>query len=180
MDVVKPMHNRMLFKALQLRALQQIIVESTQSYEDSDNLVDDMVEASTTSESAAAAATSKLPNNSRQSLRHKLRLLSSLFTFAEIGQLLILDEDVETIIQSEKGISDDKSSKSKTQQVHVGYACDRSDMDPIVGVRWHKRNENYDLCESIPKSATILAVGENFTENPRPSARTQYRTTKRQ
>jgi hypothetical protein len=32
--------------------------------------------------------------------------------------------------------------------VHVGFTCDRSGMNPIVGPRWTKRNENYDLCDA--------------------------------
>ena len=31
---------------------------------------------------------------------------------------------------------------------HLGVKCDRSDMDPIVGMRFHLRGQNYDLCEA--------------------------------
>lgn len=31
---------------------------------------------------------------------------------------------------------------------HWGVTCDKSGMCPIVGNRWHKRGENYDLCEA--------------------------------
>lgn len=31
--------------------------------------------------------------------------------------------------------------------IHHGVSCDRSGMSPIVGVRWKKLEENYDLCE---------------------------------
>lgn len=34
------------------------------------------------------------------------------------------------------------------QAVHVGVTCDRSGQCPIVGNRYHKRGEDYDLCEA--------------------------------
>jgi len=32
--------------------------------------------------------------------------------------------------------------------VHHGVTCDRSGMNPIVGNRYHKRGQNYDLCQA--------------------------------
>ena len=32
--------------------------------------------------------------------------------------------------------------------VHFGVICDVSGMSPIIGPRYHKRNEDYDLCEA--------------------------------
>jgi len=32
--------------------------------------------------------------------------------------------------------------------VHYGVTCDRSGMNPIVGNRYHKRGQNYDLCQA--------------------------------
>lgn len=32
--------------------------------------------------------------------------------------------------------------------VHTGVTCDMSGMSPIVGNRWKKITENYDLCEA--------------------------------
>lgn len=35
-----------------------------------------------------------------------------------------------------------------TPVVHFGVLCDRSDMNPIIGTRWHLIGRNYDLCEA--------------------------------
>ena len=44
--------------------------------------------------------------------------------------------------------------------VHEGVRCDRSGMDPIVGIRYHLRGENYDLCQAeydkLPKLSKAL------------------------
>lgn len=48
---------------------------------------------------------------------------------------------------------------------HPGMTCDRSGMSPIVGVRYHLRGSDYDLCEaeyeklpSAQASATLMAA----------------------
>merc|ERR1719386_591688 len=38
------------------------------------------------------------------------------------------------------------SKSDKTAAVHHGVSCDVSGMNPIVGIRYKKRGENYDLC----------------------------------
>ena len=40
------------------------------------------------------------------------------------------------------------SSSDTTLGSHPGITCDRSGMSPIVGIRYHLRGEDYDLCQS--------------------------------
>ena len=42
---------------------------------------------------------------------------------------------------------DEDKKKQDSPVVHWGFTCDVSGMNPITGVRFHKRGENYDLCE---------------------------------
>lgn len=60
-------------------------------------------------------------------------------------------------IQVRENSSDDKKDtprpvqdedKKKQPVVHWGFTCDVSGMSPITGVRFHKRGEDYDLCEA--------------------------------
>merc|ERR1712054_224045 len=44
--------------------------------------------------------------------------------------------------------SDDSSDDSSDEVVHEGVECDASGMFPIVGVRYKKIGENYDLCQT--------------------------------
>ena len=37
---------------------------------------------------------------------------------------------------------------SVTIKGHAGFTCDRSGMNPIVGIRYNLRGENYDLCQA--------------------------------
>lgn len=39
-----------------------------------------------------------------------------------------------------------RGAPAQQQAVHFGVECDKSGMNPIVGPRFHKRGENYDLC----------------------------------
>jgi hypothetical protein len=39
-----------------------------------------------------------------------------------------------------------QSENEQAQVIHFGVTCDRSGMSPIVGPRFHKRGENYDIC----------------------------------
>jgi hypothetical protein len=34
------------------------------------------------------------------------------------------------------------------QSIHRGFSCDKCAMQPILGTRWQKRKDNYDLCEA--------------------------------
>jgi len=52
--------------------------------------------------------------------------------------------------EAEKAAADAKDSPTSTDSsaVHLGVSCDVSGQCPIVGVRYHKRGANYDLCQA--------------------------------
>merc|ERR1719316_933258 len=52
--------------------------------------------------------------------------------------------------EAEKAAADAKDSPASTDSpaVHLGVSCDVSGQCPIVGVRYHKRGANYDLCQA--------------------------------
>ena len=45
-------------------------------------------------------------------------------------------------------VTEKMESMNGPPAVHHGVTCDKSGMTPIIGNRYKKRNENYDLCES--------------------------------
>jgi len=49
-------------------------------------------------------------------------------------------------VPKEKKEGEDEGEKPP--KVHYGVACDKSGMNPIVGKRYTKKGENYDLCEA--------------------------------
>jgi len=49
---------------------------------------------------------------------------------------------------AEKAAAQFKESAEKAHATHWGVTCDASGVHPIVGTRWHKRGEDYDLCDA--------------------------------
>ena len=66
----------------------------------------------------------------------------------------ILSAKGETVQRSEDGVltlaSRDAAAAGSTAHAahHLGVRCDASGMSPIVGTRFHKVNEDLDLCEA--------------------------------
>ena len=38
--------------------------------------------------------------------------------------------------------------RERPPDIHDGFCCDKSGVDPIVGIRWHLRDQDYDLCQA--------------------------------
>ena len=41
-----------------------------------------------------------------------------------------------------------RAAKRNAPEVHFGITCDGSGMCPIIGPRWKKRGQDYDLCQA--------------------------------
>jgi hypothetical protein len=49
---------------------------------------------------------------------------------------------------TKKAVKQAAKSKSKSPVKHWGVQCDATGQNPIVGPRFHKRGENYDICQA--------------------------------
>lgn len=70
----------------------------------------------------------------------------------------------ETLSHLLGGIAAAEAAASDSPAVHWGVTCDKSGMQPIVGVRYKKKHDNYDLCQAEfdkldePEKAQYLAI----------------------
>ena len=64
----------------------------------------------------------------------------------------ILSAKGQTVQRSEDGVltlaARDAAGSTAHAALHLGIRCDASGMSPIVGTRFHKVNEDRDLCEA--------------------------------
>ena len=77
--------------------------------------------------------------------------------------------------------SDSKKSRKKSEQkaealryanmppaIHRGYVCDKCNMTPILGIRYTKKRDNYDLCETCFEKSIDDEKKKKFIANYRP------------
>jgi len=71
------------------------------------------------------------------------------------------------------------ASEKKTTGVHPGVTCDRSGMSPIVGMRYHLRGHDWDLCQAefdkcpAGEKALYSAIPPPCSTRGRPTVREQ-------
>merc|ERR1719160_2435699 len=47
-----------------------------------------------------------------------------------------------------KNNTNNPNNNSNPKNIHPGVTCDKTGMCPLVGVRYHLRGHNYDLCQA--------------------------------
>jgi len=96
---------------------------------------------------AANAANQPLPCNALKGLLGGL--MANLAT--ELPKIAATAKDAAEKAQKAAKEAGDKASQASQahpgKTVHLGVTCDVTGQSPIVGTRYHKKNEDYDLCE---------------------------------